>query len=323
MFSYSVAIRTLGKSGDKYQATLQSVVSQTIPPSSINVYIPYGYELPKETVGTEKYFRCEKGMIAQRALKYEEIKDEWILFLDDDMFLPMDFMQRAYDFIKKHNVDSISTNVFPNHDASIAKKIAAAFNSVLPMCSSYWGFKVTRCGRYRYNNNPPNDFMHSQTGSGNCILCKKESFMSIHYEDEVWMDKFGYALGDDQLMNYKIFLRGGEEYVWYNSGVKHLDAGSKNRRFDTTHIRKTTACLFLVWHRSIFNLKSNSFFKKGIAVCALAMSLLLKFLFNFIYIFKGVYLAPIAIIQGIMDGIKFTKTDIYSKQKLFDVQDKI
>ncbi len=319
MFSYSVAIRTLGKAGDKYLTTLQSVAAQTIPPTNINIYIPFGYEFPKESIGKEKYCRCEKGMIAQRALRYEEIKDEWILFLDDDMFLPRDFMQKAYDFIKNHDVDAISANVFPNHEASTIKKIVAAFNSVLPMNSSYWGFKVTRCGRYKYNNKPPYDFMHSQTGSGNCILCKKEIFLSIHYEDEKWMDKFGYALGDDQLMNYKIFLRGGKEYVWYNSGVKHLDAGSKNRRFDSTHIRKTTACLFLVWHRSIFNLQSNVFSEKSIAVVSLVISLLIKFLFNFIYVFKGIYLAPIAIIQGVMDGIQFTKTDVYSKQKLFDI----
>ena len=152
MFSYSVAIRTLGKAGEKYLTTLKSVASQTVPPTSINVYIPNGYDLPKETIGKEKYYRCNKGMIAQRALQYEEIKDEWILFLDDDMYLPQDIMERAQDFINSNSVDALSANVFLNHKASNKNKITAAFNSVFPMKSNYWGFKVTRSGRYKYNN---------------------------------------------------------------------------------------------------------------------------------------------------------------------------
>lgn len=209
MFSYSVAIRTLGKAGEKYLQTLQSVAKQTILPTSINVYIPFGYDLPRETIGSEKYHRCKKGMISQRALRYDEIIDDWILFLDDDMFLPEDFIQRAADFIKESNADIISANVFSNHRAPLSQKIVAAIHSVFPMKSSYWGFKVTRSGRYNYNNAPKSDFLHSQTGAGACILCKKAVFLSSHFEDELWMDKFGYALGDDQLMNYKIFLRGG------------------------------------------------------------------------------------------------------------------
>ena len=174
MFSYTVAIRTLGKAGDKYLTTLKSAYSQTVPPANINVYIPFDYDLPNETIGVEKYYRCAKGMIAQRALLYEEIEDEWILFLDDDIYLPGDFIQKASDFIKENDVDLISANVFPNHEASLKGKIVAAMQSVFPIRSSYWGFKVTRSGRYLYNNNPKSDFLHAQTGSGAVILVRKK-----------------------------------------------------------------------------------------------------------------------------------------------------
>ena len=208
MFSYSVAIRTLGKAGDKYLKTLLSVSDQTIPPTSINVYIPFGYDLPKETIGKEKYYKCNKGMIAQRALSYEEIDDEWILFLVDDMYLPADYIERAIDFILKSDADVITANVYPNHKASIINKLIFATQSVFPFYSKKWGFKVTLSGKYVYNN-PKSDFLLAQTGSGSCILCRKDIFLSIHFEDEIWMDKLGYALGDDQLMNYKIYRGGG------------------------------------------------------------------------------------------------------------------
>ena len=319
MFSYTVAIRTLGKAGDKYLTTLKSAYAQTISPTNINVYIPFGYDLPEETIGVEKYYRCTKGMVAQRALQYAEIDDEWILFLDDDMFLPKDFIQRAVDFIKENDVDLISANVFPNHEASLKEKIVAAMQSVFPMWSSYWGFKVTRSGRYLYNNNPKSDFLHSQTGSGNCILCRKRVFIASHFEDELWMDKFGYALGDDQLMNYKIFITvGGREYVWYNSGVVHLNAGSKSRKFDYNYIRKTVACLFLVWHRSIYSLHSNSFYDKFISIICYSISWLFSFIFSFIFILKGIYTAPLARIVGLYDGIKFIKNTEYKNLKPYD-----
>ena len=318
MFSYSVAIRTLGKAGEKYLVTLQSVAAQTIPPTNINVYIPYGYDLPKETIGIEKYYRCDKGMISQRALQYDEIKDEWILFLDDDMYLPPDVMQRASDFINSNNVDSLSTNVFLNHKESKKNKIIAACNSVFPMKSNYWGFKVTSNGRFKYNNNPQSNFMHTQTGPGAFIICKKDVFLSIHFEDEIWMDKFGYALGEDQLMNYKIYLKGYNEYIWYNSGVQHLDAGSQNRKLNYIHLKNASACLFLVWHRSIYNLDSNTKLDKLVVLFSFLFSFLLKFIFSFLYIFKGIYNAPIGVVNGIFEGIRYTASIDYKKMQLYD-----
>ena len=51
---YTAVIRTLGKAGEKYQTLLDSLVSQTIPPKAIIVYIAEGYPVPAETVGIER-----------------------------------------------------------------------------------------------------------------------------------------------------------------------------------------------------------------------------------------------------------------------------
>lgn len=77
--SYSVAIRTLGKAGDKYLATLQSCAAQTHKPEKILVYLAEGFEKPKETIGIEQVIYTKKGMIAQRAVNYDEINSESIL----------------------------------------------------------------------------------------------------------------------------------------------------------------------------------------------------------------------------------------------------
>ena len=58
--SYSVVIRTLGNTGEKYQALLQSIQAQTIQPEEIIVVIPHGYELDYK-LGSERVVYCDKG----------------------------------------------------------------------------------------------------------------------------------------------------------------------------------------------------------------------------------------------------------------------
>ena len=93
---YTAVIRTLGKAGEKYQTLLDSLVSQTIPPKEIIVYIAEGYQFPKETCGKEKYVCVPKGMVAQRALRYDEVHTDYLLMLDDDVYLPGDAVERLF-----------------------------------------------------------------------------------------------------------------------------------------------------------------------------------------------------------------------------------
>ena len=85
---YTAVIRTLGTAGAKYQQLLNSLGNQTMKPNEIIVYIAEGYPLPMETIGIEKYIYVKKGMVAQRALHYDEVTTDYILFLDEDVFLP-------------------------------------------------------------------------------------------------------------------------------------------------------------------------------------------------------------------------------------------
>lgn len=52
MNSYSVIIRTLV---GKYQALLDSIARQSIPPQHIYVVLAHGYAPPKEQLGIEEF----------------------------------------------------------------------------------------------------------------------------------------------------------------------------------------------------------------------------------------------------------------------------
>ena len=100
--SYSVAIRTLGTAGDKYEKLMNSVAALVPKPKEVVVVLPEGYEEPEYQIGCELFVRSQKGMIVQRleALKY--ITAENILFCDDDVEFECDFVQKPVIFdIKK------------------------------------------------------------------------------------------------------------------------------------------------------------------------------------------------------------------------------
>lgn len=317
-FSYSVAIRTLGTAGEKYFRTLKSISDQTVQPTAIYVYIPYGYELPKHTIGVEKYIRCEKGMVAQRSLSFSEIEDEWILFLDDDIFLPNDYIQRAVDFLSRHDkADLITSSFYHEYDKSLLHKIKLLFLFVFPTKSKKWAYRINHAGRFFYNISPES-FMLTQTGPGACMLCRKSVYSQSRFYEERWMDQLGYALGDDQLFHYKMYLRGATEYIWRDSGAIHLDAGNANRKFDGEAVRKMNLALFLVWHRSVYRLKNNNFFNKVFAILAYVCSFILKLIYSPLFMFKGIPNAPLKTIQGLYDGIKYVRQESYILLPYFD-----
>ena len=51
---YSIAIRTLGTSGEMFVAELESIKRQTIQPEKVVVYIAEGYKRPDYTIGKEE-----------------------------------------------------------------------------------------------------------------------------------------------------------------------------------------------------------------------------------------------------------------------------
>lgn len=227
-FRYSVAIRTLGRGGDNYLRLLESLDAQTVPPSKIVVYIAESYSLPPQTIGKEQYVYVKKGMVAQRALPYSEIDTEFILFLDDDLFLPPSAAYDLHQALIENNAQVVAPDVFSNSSRPL-------FNEILMLLSGRmrarrfdrrYGYKVMRTCGYSYNKNPRPGVLISQTNAGACFMCRKADFLKIRFHDELWMDRMPYAIGDDQVMFFKMHLCGLKQLTLYHSGIEHLDSKS-------------------------------------------------------------------------------------------------
>lgn len=314
-FQYTAVVRTLGLAGEKFQSLLESLINQTIKPAKIIIYIAKGYEKPKETVGIEQYVYVTKGMVAQRALQYNEVETEYILFLDDDLFLPKDFVEKMYRLLIMNDADVISPDVFDNAGRSRVNKILMSVSGRMlsRKDDGVWGYKVMRNSGYSYNCSPKLDVYLSQTNAGACFLCKKKDFLKIHFDEEMWMDKLKYALGDDQVMFYKMYLSGLKQLTWFHSGIKHLDAGEnmaseKKRKVIYSDFRFKT----IFWHRFIY--LPDSFFISRIWSClclgyALCFTLFISLIkFNF-----GIFSLKL---KAIKDAIVFLSSEEYKKLPL-------
>lgn len=308
---YTAVIRTLGTAGDKYQQLLDSLIAQIIHPAKIVVYIAEGYPLPKETVGVEEYVYVKKGMVAQRALRYDEVDTEYILFLDDDVYLPKDGVENLYKHLIACGADVISPDVFPNAERSTFAKwmMAISGRMVARKDDGQWGYKVMRNAGYSYNSNPKPGTYWSQTNAGPCFFCSKENFLKIHFEDEKWMDSLGYPQGEDQVMYYKMHLSGLKQLTLFHSGIRHLDAGSTLRDHDKIQrlVFADTRFKVIFWHRFIYLPETSSFMKIWDMMCigyAMTFALLVSLLkMNFRLL--GVKW------KAICEGMNFIKSDEY------------
>lgn len=269
--NYTVVIRTLGTAGKKYQRELDSLCALTFPPKDIIVYIAEGYPLPKETCGKERYVYVKKGMVAQRALPYTEVETEWILFMDDDLVLPNDFMERMFGSLKKNNADVMVPDIFPNHERSMKDELMMFLSGRMRprRGDKKYAYKVMRTCGYSYNKSPKSHAYISQTNAGACFLCKKDLFRAIHFEEELWLDEMPYAIGDDQVMFYKMYLCGIRQFTLFHTGIKHLD-GSGNMTNPEKGKKLVEADYFfrkIFWTRFIQEPERNPMIKLWNRIC--------------------------------------------------------
>lgn len=251
---YTAVIRTLGQAGEKYQRLLDSLANQTTKPTAVIVYIAEGYPIPLETIGIEKYVYVKKGMVAQRALPYDEVQTEYMLCLDDDLAFPPDTVERMFQLLKEHNADVISPDIFPNAQRPFKHELMMTISGRMRArrFDNTWGYRVMRTGGYSYNKYPRKDVYVSQTNAAACFLCRKEDFLKIRFDEELWMDSMSYALGDDQVMYYKMYCNGLKQLTWYSHQFVHLDAGN-NMTPEKEQMRLYGDIYFKIifWHRFI------------------------------------------------------------------------
>lgn len=311
--TYSVAIRTLGTSGDALRRELISLHRQSLRPEKIIVYIAKGYTIPDFRVGIEQYVYVDKGMMTQRALKYDEISSECILLLDDDVELSPDSAAILLAQMEENDADCVAADTFANHKMSLLSKIKAGVGGlVFPHFDQKCAFRLHSNGSFSYVNNPKLGIYPSQSAAGPCSMWRKRSFLAIRMEEELWLDGFGFPFGEDEVTYYKLVINGGRLFVSFNSDVKNLDGKTSSGAFqkDKKKIQIRAKANFVRWYRMHFETRTT--FGKFLSAANFTAKQLWLGLIHTVLSITMLSSAPLVLFcSGLSDGYKFVKSDEY------------
>ena len=316
MLTYSIAIRTLGKSGDVFRRELEAIAAQTVQPDKVLIYIAAGCTRPDFQVGKEEYVWVKKGMAAQRILPYDEITSDVIFLLDDDVRLASDSTERMLKAMEEYKADCVGADTFKNHNLPFPKKVYAAItNLVLPHWSDKWAFKIHRNGSFSYNNHPTKSFYWSQSCAGPASMWRKSIYDKLHLEDELWLEDFSFAYGEDVVQFYKLYKNGLKLGVLYDAGCEHLNGGSSSIAFRKSQqwIYTRTLAQFVIWWRTIYQTTPKSSFEKLFAAFCFATKVI--WLFMVLCVFSVVKLKlqyVVSYINGLIDGWRFVHSYRFS-----------
>ena len=244
--------------------------------------------------------------------------------LDDDVYIPEDGVEKLAKGLLENDGDCIAADTFPNHEMSVVSKVKAVItNWALPMYSKTWAIKIQHTGSFCYNNHPTKDVYRAQSAAGPCSLWRKEAFLGIHFEDEMWLDRIGFAYAEDTFCFYKLHVNGEKLLLHYTSGVKHLDAQSARASYnaDPVKMRKRARAWFFLWWRVCYNLKGESVFVKALSLTEYMLKFVWSLLVNLAYSVVTLSYKPVwYYIMGNVDGYKYVHSEEYKKVPNFIVK---
>lgn len=261
--NYSIVIRTLGTTGEKYGKLLESIKALHTQPQEVVVVLPHGYALPPEQLGTERFVFSDKGMIWQRAVGLREAREDYLLVADDDVYLPPNLPEVLCEPILDGSADitfPIDLDFLPPNKLSTFMGIINLNSMPMLWNKKDWYVRVLNNGGWSYHrvSAEGNKSYLSHSFPGTCYFGKREALQFIDLEDERWCEKCVYALYDDQVLAYKLHLNGYKIRGVLNTGFIHLNAGgnSPDRPFNAAYALIKNRIIF--WHRFIYLPSKNA-----------------------------------------------------------------
>lgn len=311
MLTYSIAIRTLAVNPEVLKRELESIAHQTCQPEKVLIYIAKKYDRPSFTVGKEEYIWVRKGMVAQRALRYEEIDSDVILMLDDDVELAADSAERMLAAIEKKGMDCVAADTFKNQDLTRKEKLMAFLsNGVTERRDDGWAFRLHRHGSFSFNAHPSQGLCLTETFAGPCWMVKKNVLTHVRLADELWLDEMGFPYGEDAVESYKFFMNGYKCGVLYDSGVKNLDAKTSSGRYHQSDRKFYTRSfgMFAIWWRMIYTSRD----KKWLSALAYSSKVFWQILIHLLLGLKMMNMkVPYNYLKGQADAWKFVHTEAF------------
>ena len=227
--NYSIAIRTLGTSGDSYVRLLDSIRESNLQPEKVVVVLPRGYMIPKNQLGYEEFVFSKKGMVFQRVEALKHISSKYTLFLDDDIEFNAEFVEKLMDSLVNGGFDCATGPLFEFFPQSMLGKIVGTLTASASV--SVFGrnkyVNLLRSGGWSYRKISTNEhkFWSTDSFAGTCYLVDTDLAKKTEMDYETdWLEKYGYSYGEDQVFAYKLKAVGGRACIVSDALYIHNDA---------------------------------------------------------------------------------------------------
>lgn len=326
MSDYSIAIRTIGKAGEKYRKLLKSIDESLHRPKKVVVVLPEGYEPPEDQLGYEEFVYCPKSMIGQRleALKY--IDTEYTLFLDDDISFSPEFVDKLLEPLEEDKFDCSTGPLFSFFPASTAGKIAGTLMGAVSVSVFHRDMyvKILRTGGWSYHtfDTDVKRYYPTESFAWTCFMIRTQCFRDIDMEDEIpWIEKHGYAIGDDRVMAYKLIKRGYRACIVSNALYDHNDAKTSTSAEEMVNTKPSFCMGFfhvVFWKRYIQDLEDGMMKRMINSLCFCYWNIAMRGY----HLLKSLNPAHRPFRRAFNDGVKqgqcYVKTNAY--RKLLPVQ---
>lgn len=323
MSNYSIAIRTIGKAGEKYQKLLDSIKRSKSRPKKVVVVLPHGYEPPTDQLGYEEFVYCEKSMIQQRIEALKHIDTKFTLFLDDDIAFDENFVEKLLKPLEKGEFDCSTGPLFDFFPVSKAGRIVGTLTASVSKSVFHRDMyvKILRSGgwAYHYFNTNEERYYPTESFAWTCFMIRTDVMRNIFMEDEKeWIEKYGYAYGDDRVMAYKLVKKGYSACIVSNALYQHLDAKTSIGNAGV----KSTKPIFglgymqtVFWQRFIQDMETSAFMKLVNRICFVYWEIAMTGYHTLKMITPGYGIYWKAFRDGLKAGKQFLKSEEYKKLK--------
>lgn len=275
MVHYSIAIRTLGRAGEKYKKLLTSITKLNHKPDKVIVVLPEGYSPPEERLGYEQFLYCSKSMIGQRIEALRMIDSEYTVFFDDDIEFDSDFVDKLLKPLESGSYDCSTGPLFSFFPATLSGKIAGTLTGSVSI--SFFNrnmyVKILRSGGWSYHTFDTNveKYYPTESFAWTCFAIKTDVMRALHMEEEKkWLERFGYACGDDRVMAYKLVKLGFRACIVANAIYIHNDAKTSTSSAETDRYTPRFCMYYMhtvFWHRFIQNPENSRIRKIQNNIC--------------------------------------------------------
>ena len=210
-----------------------------------------------------------------------------------------------------NDADCVAADTFKNQEMTWREKMMAFMsNGVYARIDDGWAFKQNRDGAFSFNENPSGGFYLTETFAGPCWMVKRNVLRTVHFEDELWLDRLGFSYGDDAVESYKLFLNGFKCGVLYDSGVKNLDAKTSSGVHHKSEKKFYTRSfgMFATWWRMIYTSRDKQWSSASVFGLKIWWQLNLHLLLGIVKLNIKI---PYNYIKGLKDGWDFVHSDEY------------